>query len=275
MQTNYTTPQISPAPAPAPAMAEAPLSPPHIRNKSGKKRIEDDLARARAAIHKAIRTRKWNYTSDDDDGSFIPRGSIYRNAYAFHQSHKEMVKRFKLWAYREGEQPLVHDGPTKHIYSIEGHFIDEMESGKSTFMARHPDEAHVFFLPISVTYIVEYIYKPVTNYARDRLVRIVTDYIYTVADRYPYWNRSSGADHFFVSCHDWGPEVSKDDPKLFKNFMRVLCNANTSEGFQPRRDVSLPEFNLEPFKLSPPRNLGVAPNKRSILAFFAGGAMET
>lgn len=119
------------------------------------------------------------------------------------RSHKEMVKRFKVWAYREGEQPLVHDGPTKHIYSIEGHFIDEMESGKSTFMACHPDEAHIFFLPISVTYIVEYIYKPVTNYARDRLVRIVSDYIYTVADRYPYWNRSSGADHFFVSCHDW------------------------------------------------------------------------
>lgn len=69
-----------------------------------------------------------------------------------------------------------------------------------------------------------------------------------------------------------GPEVSKDDPKLFKNFMRVLCNANTSEGFQPRRDVSLPEYNLEPSKLSPPRNLGLAPNKRSILAFFAGGA---
>lgn len=114
-----------------------------------------------------------------------------------------MVKRFKVWAYEEGEQPLVHDGPTKNIYSIEGHFIDEMESGKSTFMARHPDEAHVFFLPISVTYIVEYVYMPVTNYARDRLVRIVTDYIYNVADRYPYWNRSSGADHFFVSCHDW------------------------------------------------------------------------
>lgn len=56
-----------------------------MQNKSGKKRIEDDLARARAAIHKAVRTKKSNYTSDDDDGSFIPRGSIYRNAYAFHQ----------------------------------------------------------------------------------------------------------------------------------------------------------------------------------------------
>ncbi len=114
-----------------------------------------------------------------------------------------MVKRFKVWAYKEGEQPLVHDGPTKGIYSIEGHFINEMDSGRSTFMARHPDEAHVFFLPISVTYIIEYIYKPITTYARDQLVRIVTDYIYTVANKYPYWNRSSGADHFLVSCHDW------------------------------------------------------------------------
>ena len=54
-----------------------------LQNKSGMKRIEEDLARARATIRKAIRTR--NYTSHDNEESFIPRGCIYRNAYAFHQ----------------------------------------------------------------------------------------------------------------------------------------------------------------------------------------------
>lgn len=117
-----------------------------------------------------------------------------------------MIKRFKVWTYREGELPLVHNGPLNDIYAIEGQFIDEMESKNNPFRARHPDEAHVFFLPFSVTGVIHYVYKPITSvkeYSRDRLQRLVLDYINTVASKHPYWNRSNGADHFMVSCHDW------------------------------------------------------------------------
>lgn len=136
-----------------------------------------------------------------------------------------MLKRFKIWAYREGELPIAHVGPTKHIYAIEGHFIDEMESGLSPFMARHPDEAHAFFVPISVTYIVEYVYRPITDYHRDRLVRIFNDYLRVVADKYPYWNRSAGADHFMVSCHDW----------VFRSFLFLFFLSFRSKRFSKQR----------------------------------------
>ncbi|OUZ99840.1 Exostosin-like [Macleaya cordata] len=238
-----------------------------IKMKSSLEKIEEGLAKAREAIRQAVRSR--NYSSDGQD--FIPRGIVYRNPYAFHQSHIEMEKRFKVWAYREGQQPLVHDGPVNNIYSTEGQFIDEMESGKSPFIAQHPDQAHVFFLPFSVANVVRFIYKPITNFSRDRLQQFVEDYITVVANRYPYWNRSSGADHFMVSCHDWSPQVSNAHPELFKNFIRVLCNANTSEGFRPKIDVTLPEINL-PFGLLQQPTINHRPSKRTILAFFSGGA---
>ncbi|KAK6927539.1 Exostosin, GT47 domain [Dillenia turbinata] len=237
--------------------------------RSNVERMEQGLARARASIRRAIRSP--SNTFYKKDGSFIPRGSIYRNPFAFHQSHIEMEKQFKVWTYTEGNPPIAHAGPVKSIYATEGQFIDEMESGKSRFQAHDPNEALAFFIPISVVNIIQYVYKPYTDYSRNRLQNIVVDYIGVISSKYRYWNRSNGADHFMVSCHDWAPEISAAQPDLFKNFIRVLCNANTSEGFKPSRDVSLPEINLRKGSLGPQISLVQANHNRSILAFFAGG----
>ncbi|KAK6162080.1 hypothetical protein DH2020_001921 [Rehmannia glutinosa] len=183
-----------------------------------------------------------------------------------------MEKRFKVWTYKEGELPLFHIGPTVNIYSIEGHFLDELQSIHNPFAARHPDDATAFFLPVGVSEIVHYLYAPRFDYDRRRLQHVVADYVAVLANKYPYWNRSGGgADYFFVACHDWGPDILAFDPDLFKNLIRVLCNANVSEGFRPTRDVSLPEIKVLPDGgLSPP-DLNQSPDNRPILAFFAGG----
>lgn len=65
-----------------------------------------------------------------------------------------------------------------------------------------------------------------------------------------------------------GPSATADNPKLFKNLIRVLCNANVSEGFDPGRDVTLPEINVPSWALNQP-DLN---HPKSTLAFFAGGA---
>ncbi|TKY54808.1 glycosyltransferase protein [Spatholobus suberectus] len=84
-------------------------------------------------------------------------------------------------------------------------------------------------------------------------------------------NFTSPKEEIFVP-RGCAPDISrqKSGKELFKNLIRVLCNANTSEGFKPEKDVSMPELNLQGYKLSSPIPSQDA-NHRSILAFFAGG----
>ncbi|KAG9448486.1 hypothetical protein H6P81_008451 [Aristolochia fimbriata] len=273
LQISAPRPQITLSPATVPNRTAEVESKPRRNYRADRKlkRIELGLAIARSNIRDAIIRR--NYSSEEKEKmKLVPRGPVYRNPYAFHQSYIEMEKRFRVWAYREGEPPLVHDGPLNSVYSTEGHFIDEMDVGnQSPFMARHPDEAHVFFLPFSVVKVKMHVYepKPFTSLLRDRLQRFAVDYVTVVSTRYPYWNRSHGADHFMVSCHDWGPDFSKANPELFQNMIRVLCNANVSEGFKPNRDATLPEIKI-PFARLPVVRPPLSPSKRTILAFFAG-----
>lgn len=126
-----------------------------------------------------------------------------------------MEKRFRVYVYEEGEPPILHDGPCKNIYTIEGRFIEQLElmapssspassSGQvqSGVRTSEPARAHAFFLPFSVSKMVQFAYRPNT-YDKTPLRAIVADYVRVVASRHPYWNRSAGADHFMLACHDW------------------------------------------------------------------------
>jgi hypothetical protein len=232
-----------------------------------------------------------------------------------------MEKRFKVYVYEEGEPPITHAGPCKDIYSIEGRFIEQLElmvpppaaaalqkrhrrgggaAGGSGVRTSDPTRAHAFFLPFSVTQMVRYAYRPNT-YDKTPLLALVADHVRVVASRHPFWNRSAGADHFMLSCHDWvggsvhgrslvilhhdeyfagsylyvrtgtqGPEASMGHKELYANGIRALCNANTSEGFRPGQDVSVPEINLYGGDM-PRQLLAPPPASRPFLAFFAGG----
>ncbi|KAJ1701159.1 hypothetical protein LUZ63_000938 [Rhynchospora breviuscula] len=230
------------------------------------KKIELGLARARAAIRAVIQNKSSLANLPDMD--YVPIGPVYRNAYTFHRSYVEMEKKFKVYIYKEGEPPIFHDGPCKSIYSSEGRFIHSMEIDDK-FQTRDPELAHVYFLPFSVVKMVKLIYVP-NSHDMGPLRRTISDYIDVIATKYPYWNRSAGADHFMLSCHDWGPYVSSGHPHLFSNSIRVLCNANTSEGFNPSKDVSLPEINLKTDSIASTIG-GPSASHRPILAFFAGG----
>ncbi|EHA8590389.1 Exostosin family protein [Cocos nucifera] len=185
-----------------------------------------------------------------------------------------MEKRFKVYVYEEGEPPLVHEGPCKDIYTTEGRFIEELEQQQEAGGVRtwDPARAHAFFLPFSVAKMVRYVYKD-QSWDHTPIKRFVTDYLRVIASKHPFWNRTAGADHFMLSCHDWGPHASRANQELCHNSVRALCNANTSEGFLPHKDVSIPEIHLHDGDI--PRQLLSPPfpdlSDRPYLAFFAGG----
>ncbi|CAI9772918.1 unnamed protein product [Fraxinus pennsylvanica] len=239
-----------------------------IVTKRKNNKLEQVLANVRAAIRKAASIKNKSVIFKNND---LLSGQIYRNPNAFYRSYEEMERRFKVYVYEEGELPIVHDGPCKDIYTSEGRFIHEMEQGNNRFRTRNPEAAHVYFMPFSVTWMVKYLYQPNT-YNVTPLKEFVSDYVRIISRKHSFWNKTQGADHFMVSCHDWGPVTSQGNALLYNTSIRVLCNANSSEGFNPKKDVSLPEIHLYggkvPSKLlhPPPFN-----SSRPHLAFFAGG----
>ena len=108
---------------------------------------------------------------------------------------------FKVYVYEEGEAPVFHGGPCRSIYSSEGRFIHEIEKG-GRFRTKDPEEAHVYFMPFSVVAMVQYLYEP-ESFDITPIGTTLVDYVQTISHKHPFWNRSLGADHFMLSCHDW------------------------------------------------------------------------
>ncbi|WVZ71917.1 hypothetical protein U9M48_020446 [Paspalum notatum var. saurae] len=194
---------------------------------------------------------------------------LFRNVSIFKRSYELMERLLKVFIYHDGAKPIFHSPELKGIYASEGWFMKLMEVNQN-FVVRDPNRAHLFYLPYSSRQLEHNLYVPGSN-TIEPLSIFVKNYIDMISAKYPYWNRTKGADHFFVACHDWGPYTTKLHEELRKNTIKALCNADLSEGvFIPGKDVSLPETFLRSPR-RPLKDIGGRPaTQRTILAFFAG-----
>ncbi|KAL5729083.1 hypothetical protein ACHQM5_002084 [Ranunculus cassubicifolius] len=192
-------------------------------------------------------------------------GSVFRNVSMFKRSYELMEKTLKVYVYKEGAQPVFHRPETKGIYASEGWFMKLME-GNHHFTVTDPAKAHLFYFPFSTRRLEQFMYVPNSHSSRN-LIAYLKSYLDVISTKYPYWNRTMGADHFLVGCHDWTPHETK---QYMGKCIRAMCNADISYDFTMGKDVSLPETNIRLAK-DPVRDLGGKPaSKRKILAFFAG-----
>lgn len=107
----------------------------------------------------------------------------------------------KVYVYKEGEKPIFHQPILKGLYAAEGWFMKLMEGNKN-FIVKDPRKAHLFYMPFS-SRMLQHIHYVRNSHNRTNLRHYLKDYSEKIAAKYRFWNRTGGADHFLVACHDW------------------------------------------------------------------------
>ncbi|KAJ6304730.1 hypothetical protein OIU78_020325 [Salix suchowensis] len=203
-------------------------------------------------------TKKTTILVKDYDDNEI--SDLYHSPSVFKLNYEEMERNFKIYIYPDGDPNTFYQTPRKLTgkYASEGYFFQNIR--ESRFQTQDPDQAHLFFIPISC----HKMRGKGTSY--ENMTIIVENYVESLKSKYPYWNRTLGADHFFVTCHDVGVRATEGVPFLIKNAIRVVCSPSYDVGFIPHKDIALPQV-LQPFALPAGGN---DVENRTTLGFWAG-----
>ncbi|KAG5242026.1 glycosyltransferase [Salix suchowensis] len=185
---------------------------------------------------------------------------VFHSPTVFRMNYAEMERGFKIFVYRDRNTTKYCDLPRKHNskYESEEYFFRNLKT--SPFLTDDPEEAHLFFIPICSQ-------KMMTEgrSVNERSMAMV-DFVMSLISNYPYWNRTLGADHFFVTCSDIHVTATARIVNLMKNSIRVMCSPRYDVEYVPHKDVSLPQ-NVQPFDVSA---AGSDTRERTTLAFWSG-----
>ncbi|KAK9683353.1 hypothetical protein RND81_10G134300 [Saponaria officinalis] len=95
----------------------------------------------------------------------------------------------------------------------------------SPYLTRHPTHATLFFLP----------FPPLST-------RSLARHIQHIRTAYPFWNRSLGADHFYLTRHGVGPASTRNVVELVKNAVQISTFPSPAREFIPHKDLTLPPY---------------------------------
>ncbi|KAK3019906.1 hypothetical protein RJ639_004001 [Escallonia herrerae] len=200
------------------------------------------------------------------------------------RSYELMEQTLKVYIYREGERPIFHLPVLKGIYASEGWFMKQLKTNKH-YVTKNPRSAHLFYLPFSSRMLEETLYVP-GSHSRENLVQHLKNYLDMIVSSYPFWNRTGGADHFLVACHDWVCSTSFQvlyDSKLhwYRAFRPHMVNMKMHLREFKKGNLLFVVSAYSSGRLSSETNVRTVQNplkevggnpasERPILAFFAG-----
>ncbi|KAM7480545.1 hypothetical protein LguiA_028758 [Lonicera macranthoides] len=200
-----------------------------------------------------------NYNADNKE--------VFHDGEIFHSDYTEMNKTMKIYIYPHPKKhpfanillPVPDKREPKGNYASESYFKKSLT--KSHFITNDPSQADLFYLPFSMA-----------NMRHDKRIGVggikgfVRDYLFNISHQYPYWNRSGGADHFYVACHSVGRTAMEKAMEIKVNAIQVVCSSSYYvSGYVAHKDASIPQ--IWPRHGNPPHQ---PLSKRKKLAFYAG-----
>ncbi|KAI4299513.1 hypothetical protein L6164_032967 [Bauhinia variegata] len=157
-----------------------------------------------------------------------------------------MVQNFRIFIYKP-IKTLNFPTPAESL------FYNSLQN--SPFMTQNAEEADLFFVPLSP----------------DFSPRSLARFIGSLRKEHPYWDRTLGADHFYLSCPGIRVVSDRNIVELKKNSVQVSCfpTRNIDE-FVPHKDLTLPPLS------NPPEAPHAPPNKTTaFLGYVRHGGVNS
>ncbi|CAN1283198.1 Probable beta-1,4-xylosyltransferase IRX10 [Linum perenne] len=134
-----------------------------------------------------------------------------------------------------------------------------------------PNEADWFYTPIYATCDLTPTGLPLPF----KTPRMMRSAIQLISSKWPFWNRTEGADHFFVVPHDFGPCFHyQEEIAIKRGIFPLLARATLVQTFGQRNHVCLKDGSITIPPYAPPQKMQarhIPPQiPRSIFVYFRG-----
>ncbi|XP_016542291.1 probable glycosyltransferase At5g03795 isoform X2 [Capsicum annuum] len=199
------------------------------------------------------------------EGNHVNENEVFHDRDAFMDNYKEMNRSLKIYVYPHQKGDPFSNALLPVDFEPSGNYASESYFKKvlamSHFITKDPSNADLFFLPFSIARL-----RHDPRVGIGGIKDFIKNYIFNISHEYPYWNRTNGADHFYVACHSIGRFALEKVIDVKINAIQVVCSSSYFvSAYIPHKDASLPQIwprlggnpNLEPYK-------------REKLGFFGG-----
>ncbi|XP_027126549.1 probable beta-1,4-xylosyltransferase IRX10L [Coffea eugenioides] len=215
-----------------------------------------------------IRTEAWKFSKAQHEHTERISGS------AGDVLEDDPVGRLKVFVYElpsKYNKKILQKDPRclTHMFAAEIYMHRFLLS--SPVRTLNPEEADWFYTPVYTTCDLTPNGLPLP-FKSPRMMRSA---IQLISSNWPYWNRTEGADHFFIVPHDFGACFHYQEEKAIeRGILPLLQRATLVQTFGQRNHVCLKDGSITIPPYAPPQKMQahlIPPNTpRSIFVYFRG-----